>query len=255
MTEKDVQVFFVGAGPGDPDLITVRGRRAVREADLVLYAGSLVPREVVAFAREGARVEDSSPMTLDETHALMKETVLAGGRVARVHTGDPSLYGAVREQMALLDRDGISYRVIPGVTVAFAAAAAAGVSFTLPERTQSLILTRLEGRTPVPETERLRDLAAHQASMAVYLSAGDPEGVAAELRLGGYPEETPVVVAHRVGWPDERILFTRLQDLAETVAREGITRQAVFLVLPGQDREPAFSRLYSPDFHHGFREE
>ena len=255
MTEKDIQVFFVGAGPGDPDLITVRGRRAVREADLVLYAGSLVPREVVAFAREGARVEDSSPMTLDETHALMKDTVLAGGRVARVHTGDPSLYGAVREQMALLDRDGISYRVIPGVTVAFAAAAAARVSFTLPERTQSLILTRLEGRTPVPEAERLRDLASHQASMAVYLSAGDPEGVAGELRLGGYPEDTPVVVAYRVGWPDERILLTRLQDLAGTVAREQITRQAVFLVLPGQDREPAFSRLYSPDFHHGFREE
>jgi len=255
MIDETVSVFFVGAGPGDPDLITVRGRRAVREADLVLYAGSLVPREVVACARPEARVEDSSPMTLQETHALMKETVQTGGRVARVHTGDPSLFGAMREQMALLDRDGISYCVIPGVTVAFAAAAAAGVSFTLPEKTQSLILTRLEGRTPVPEAERLRSLARHQASMAVYLSAADPEGVVKELRLGGYPEDTPVVVAHRVGWPDERILFTRLQDLADTVTREGITRQAVFLVLPGQDEEGAFSRLYSPDFHHGFRGE
>ncbi|MGD8388323.1 MAG: cobalt-precorrin-4/precorrin-4 C(11)-methyltransferase, partial [Desulfobacteraceae bacterium] len=183
-----VQVSFVGAGPGDPELITVRGRRAIEEADLVLYAGSLVPRAVVACARPEARVEDSSSMTLEETHALMKETVRAGGIVARVHTGDPALYGAVREQMVLLRRDGITYQVIPGVTVAFAAAAAAGVSFTLPEKTQSLILTRLEGHTPVPGRERLREMARHQASMAVYLSTGDPEGVVRELRDGGYPE-------------------------------------------------------------------
>ena len=255
MTEKTIQVSFVGAGPGDPELITVRGRRAIGEADLVLYAGSLVPREVVACAAPDAQVEDSSPMTLEQTHALMVKTVRAGGRVARVHTGDPSLYGALREQTALLERDGIAYCVIPGVTAACAAAAAARVSFTLPEKTQSLILTRIEGRTPVPEAERLRALAGHGAAMAVYLSAGDPWGLAEELRRGGYPDDTPVVIAYRVGWPDERILFSRLQDLAETVTREGITRQAVFLVLPGQDHEPVFSRLYSPDFHHGFRGE
>ncbi len=251
--KPSVQVAFVGAGPGDPDLITVRGRRVIREADLVLYAGSLVPPEVVACARADARVEDSAPMTLEETHALMVETVRAGGLVARVHTGDPSLYGAVREQAALLERDGIGYRVIPGVTAAFAAAAAAGVSFTLPERTQSLIITRLEGRTPVPEREHLRRMARHGASMAVYLSAGDPEGVARELREGGYSGRTPVVVAHRVGWPDERVLFATLDTLSKTVSREGITRQAVFLVLPGQDEPSTPSRLYSGDFQHGFR--
>ena len=251
--KRTVQVSFVGAGPGDPELITVRGRRVIEEADLVLYAGSLVPREVVACARAEARVEDSSSMTLEETHALMKETVRKGGLVARVHTGDPSLYGAVQEQTALLEQDGISYQVIPGVTVAFAAAAAAGVSFTLPEKTQSLILTRLEGRTLVPERERLREMARHQASMAVYLSTGDPEGVVRELRAGGYPEGTPVVMAYRVGWPDEKVVFAHLSNLQEIVSREAITRQAVFLVLPGQGEDPAFSRLYSKDFQHGFR--
>ncbi len=255
MTEQDVQVYFVGAGPGDPELITVRGRRVIREADLVLYAGSLVPRELVACARAEAEVVDSSPLTLEETHALMLGTVRAGGRVARVHTGDPSLYGAVREQMILLERDGVACRVIPGVTVAFAAAAAAGVSFTLPERTQSLIITRMAGRTPVPERERLQEMARHGTSMAVYLSAGDAEGVVKELRQGGYPAGTPVVVAFRVGWPGERILGATLDTLQETVAREGITRQAVFLVLPGQDEETAFSRLYSREFAHGFRKD
>lgn len=254
MTEEKVQVYFVGAGPGDPELITVRGQRVVREADLVLYAGSLVPLEVVACARPEARVVDSSSMTLEETHNLMCGTVRAGGLVARVHTGDPSLYGAIREQKVLLERDGISSRIIPGVTSAFAAAAAAGVSFTLPEKTQSLILTRMAGRTPVPDRERLKEMARHQASMAVYLSAGDPERLVRELRVGGYPGRTPVVAAYRVGWPEERILTATLDTLSETVSSEKITRQAIFLILPGQDDETAFSRLYSPDFHHGFRE-
>ncbi len=254
MTENKTQVYFVGAGPGDPELITVRGRRVIQEADLVLYAGSLVPPEVVACARPEARVIDSAPMTLDETHALICEAVRAGGTVARVHTGDPSLYGAMREQMLLLEQDGIACGIIPGVTSAFAAAAAAGVSFTLPERTQSLILTRMAGRTPVPDGERLKEMARHQASMAVYLSAGDPEGLVRELRLGGYPGSTPVVVACRVGWPDERIFKATIDSVSEIVSREKITRQAVFLILPGQDHEAVPSRLYSPDFHHGFRE-
>lgn len=251
--KKKTKVYFVGAGPGDPDLITVKGRRCVEEADLVLYAGSLVPRETVACAKSGARILDSSSLNLEETHDLIMETVEAGGTVARVHTGDPSLYGAVREQMVLLDQEGVDYEVVPGVTVAFAAAAAAGISFTLPEKVQTLILTRIGGRTPVPERERLRDLARHGASLALYLSAGDPEGVAAELLEGGYPEDTPVVVAYRVGWPDERILTTVLSEAVETVRRAGIERQAVFLVLPGQGDDPVFSRLYSARFSHGYR--
>ena len=161
------QVYFIGAGPGDPDLITVRGRDLVSQADLVLYAGSLVPAKVVGCAKPGAVVADSAGMSLDETHALMLETARKGGLVARVHTGDPSLFGSVREQTALLDRDGVTWAIIPGVTAAFAAAARGGVSFTVPEVTQSLIITRLHGRTPVPESERLSELARHGSSVAV----------------------------------------------------------------------------------------
>ncbi len=251
--EKRSQVCFVGAGPGDPELMTIKGKRRIEEADLVLYAGSLIQREVVICARKDAEVFDSSSMTLDETHALILDVVRRGGTVARVHTGDPSLYGAIREQMALLDRDGISYDIVPGVTAAFAAAAAARVSFTLPERAQTLILTRISGRTLVPDRERLQDLARHQTSLAIYLSASDPEGVARELLAGGYPGETPVVVAYRVGWPDEVIFVTQISTLPEAVRQAGIQRQAVFLVLPGQRDKAISSRLYSPQFTHSFR--
>jgi len=254
MREKEGQVYFIGAGPGDPDLITVKGRKCIQNADLVLYTGSLVPKEVVVCAKEDAEVVDSSSMTLDETHAMILETVRSGSMVARVHTGDPSLYGAIKEQMILLDRDGVSYEVIPGVTVAFAAAAAARVSFTLPEKTQSLIFARLEGRTPVPEKESLKELARSRSSMAIYLSSTDPETVEKELMEGGYPEDTPVIIGYRIGWPDQRIITTRISLLARDIKQAGINRQAVFLILPGQEDDPVFSRLYSRDFSHGFRQ-
>ena len=254
ITERGSHVYFIGAGPGDPELITVKGHKCIQQADLVLYTGSLVPKEVVACAKENAKVVDSSSMTLNETHAMILETVRSGGTVARVHTGDPSLYGAIKEQMILLDHNGISYEVIPGVTVAFAAAAAAKISFTLPEKAQTVIFTRMEGRTPVPDRERLRDLARHNTSMALYLSSSDPDGVVKELMAGGYSGETPVVVAYRVGWPDELLVTTQLSALADVVKETGIHKQAVFLVLPGQKDDPVFSRLYSPEFSHGFRE-
>jgi precorrin-4/cobalt-precorrin-4 C11-methyltransferase len=244
-------VYFIGAGPGDPDLITVRGRDLVASADLVLYAGSLVPAEVVGCAKPEARVVDSAGLSLDETHALMLGTARAGGMVARVHTGDPSLFGSVREQTDLLDRDGVPWAVIPGVTAAFAAAARAGVSFTVPESTQSLIITRLHGRTPVPESERLRDLACHGSSVAVYLSADKAAELAAELRLAGAGEDTAIVIGRRVGHPDEEIIRTTLAGLVDSAA--GIDRQAVFLILPGQSAARAKSRLYDPAFGHGFR--
>ena len=253
ITKRGSQVYFVGAGPGDPELITVKGHKCIQQADLVLYTGSLVPKEVVACAKENAKVVDSSSMTLNETHVMILETVSSGGTVARVHTGDPSLYGAIKEQMILLDHNGISYEVIPGVTVAFAAAAAAKISFTLPEKVQTLIFTRIEGRTPVPDRERLRDLARHNTSMALYLSSSDPDGVVKELMAGGYSRDTPVVVAYRVGWPDELLVTTQLSALADVVKETGIHKQAVFLVLPGQKDDPVFSRLYSPEFSHGFR--
>ena len=251
--EQRCQVFFVGAGPGDPELITVKGRKCIRRADLVLYAGSLVPPEVVACSREKARVLDSSKMDLQQTHALMMETVGAGGVVARVHTGDPSLYGAIKEQMVLLDRDQVAYEVIPGVTAAFATAAAAKISFTLPEKTQTLILTRQGGRTAVPDHEALQTLARHRTSMAVYLSASNPKRMAEELLAGGYPADTPVVLGYRVGWPDEKILATDLGSVVDVARSSKIQRQAIFLILPGQREAPVFSKLYNPQFSHGFR--
>ena len=245
-------VYFIGAGPGDPELLTVKASRIIAAADLVLYAGSLVSPAIVALAKPTAAVVDSAPLTLDETHARMAAAVRAGQLVARVHTGDPALYGAVAEQAALLAADGIAYAVIPGVTSASAAAAAFAVSFTVPEATQTLILTRLAGRTPMPPGEGLADLARHQAALAVYLSAGDPEGVAAALLAGGYPPETPVALAHRLGWPGEKRLWTTIAALAETVRREQIDRQTVFLVLPGLGHA-AVSKLYDPAFAHACR--
>jgi precorrin-4/cobalt-precorrin-4 C11-methyltransferase len=248
-------VFFIGAGPGDPELITVKGRRLIGEADLVLYAGSLVPPGIVAGAKPGARVVDSAGLNLEETHGLLMKTVRAGGMAARVHTGDPSLYGAMREQMRLLDRDGVGYEVVPGVTAAFAAAAGARVSFTAPGVTQTLILTRLSGRTGVPERERLADLARHGSAMAVYLSAGGVSRLAGELREAGLAEDTVVVAAHRVGWPGERIVRTDLAglDAAAGALDQEMARQTVFLVLPGETAAGEDSKLYDPAFSHGFR--
>lgn len=246
------QVYFIGAGPGDPELLTLKAARIIGMADLVLYAGSLVPRAVLAEAKDSAKIVDSAPLALEEQHTLVLETVRAGGLVARVHTGDPALFGAVREQADLLDAAGVDWEVVPGVSAAFAAAAAAKVSFTRPGGTQSLIVTRLAGKTPVPESENLRDLARHGSALAVYLSAGDAEGVQRELLAGGLDPETAVVVGHRVGWPDGSILETTVGDLARAVAEAGFTRQAVFLVLPGQGRGGR-SKLYDAGFSHLYR--
>ncbi len=247
------KVYFVGAGPGDPELITVKGLRIIQEADLVLYAGSLVPAEIASKAKPSARVVDSAPLNLEETHRLLVETVAQGGIAARVHTGDPSLYGAVREQARLLDREGIPYEVIPGVTAAFAVAAKAAVSFTVPGESQSLIITRTAGKTGAPESERLRDMAKHRCSLAIYLSAAEPEVLQNELLDGGLEEDTLVVIGHRVGWPGEQLAVTRLKDMAAFVRENEIHRQALFLILPGEDDRDHYSKLYSPRFTHGYR--
>ena len=250
--QQTCPVAFVGAGPGDPELITVKGRRRIERADLVLYAGSLVPREVIACAKRQATVMDSSSMTLEETHKAMVDTVRSGGKVARVHTGDPSLYGAIREQMKLLEKEGIPYEVIPGVTAGLAAAAAARVSLTVPEATQSVIFTRVEGKTPVPKKERIQELASHGCSMVVYLSASRAHELSRSLLEGGYSAETCVVIGQRVGWKDEQIIFTSISELGKVVEARGIKRQAVFLILPGEEAEST-SRLYDPKFSHTFR--
>ncbi|MGE4292042.1 MAG: precorrin-4 C(11)-methyltransferase [Desulfovibrio sp.] len=248
------KVFFVGAGPGAPDLITVKGRELVMRADLVLYAGSLVPRALVEQARPDAQVVDSSALDLDQTHALLRDCVRKGGLAVRLHTGDPSLYGATREQMLLLDQDQIPYEVVPGVTAAFAAAADARRSFTVPEQTQTLIITRRSGRTPVPESETLHALAAHHAAMAIYLSAGDPEGLERELLMGGLDPATPCALGHKIGWPGGETVHCELRDLAATAREHGFTRQTVFLILPGERAEEAKSRLYDAGFSHMYRD-
>jgi precorrin-4 C11-methyltransferase len=248
------KVYFIGAGPGDPELITVRGARIIEAADLIVYAGSLVPQPLLRQAKKDAEIHDSASLSLEETHALLCDGVMKDMIVARVHTGDPALYGAIQEQIQLLEKEKISYEVIPGVTVAFAAAAALGRQLTQPGASQTLILTRLAGRTPVPESENLAGLAQHQASMVIYLSVSKIREVVAELKQG-YPEDTPVVVAYRIGWPDERFIAGNLTDIADKIEKSEIRRQAVILVgqaMSGklEDR----SKLYDPTFAHGFRQ-
>lgn len=247
------QIYFIGAGPGDPGLITVQGQEIIQKANLVLYAGSLVPREVVAGAKAGAQVVDSAGLTLAQTHALIMATVHSGGLVARVHTGDPSLYGTIAEQSALLRAEKVNFAIIPGVTSAMATAAKALVSFTVPEKTQSLIITRMSGRTPMPDQESLAALASHQTSMAIYLSAGKTNALVQELRQAGLDEQTTIIVGHKVGHAQEQILRTTLDALEETMATHGFSRQTMFLILPGEKEAPSPSKLYAPFFGHDFR--
>lgn len=251
---EEAPVWFVGAGPGDPDLITVKGKKLICNADTIIYSGSLVPVEVIACCKQGAKVIDSAPLTLEETHALAIDSVNAGKLVARVHTGDSCLYGAMREQKNLLDEEGVKSRVIPGVSAAFAAAAAAETSFTVPETVQSLTITRMDGRTPVPALQSVKEYSRHGGALAIYLSSQMPEQIASELRNGGVEESTPILIAYRVGWPEQSLIWATLATLVEKVQEHKIKRQAVFLVLPGEkDGKGAVSRLYAKEFEHGFR--
>lgn len=259
MKPVEAKVYFVGAGPGDPELLTLKGMRVIERADVIIYADSLVNPQVCEYAREGAEIHGSSSLTLDEIVALMVDGVRRGGTVARIHTGDPSLFGALWEQMVLLDRAGIPYEIIPGVSSVFAAAATLGVELTVPELSQTVIITRLEGRTPVPEKERLSSLAGHNATIALFLSVAMIEEVVSELRLGGYPADTPVSVVQRASWADERTVRGSLQDIAAKVHAAGITRQALILVGPamGGHSQSANvarrSRLYDKGFSHQYR--
>lgn len=256
MKNQKYSIIFCGAGPGDPELITVKGMKALAVADIVLYAGSLVPEAVLNWAPAEAQRISSAEMDLDRIVACMAEAYDQGRRVVRLHTGDPSLYGAVGEQMAALRWRKIPYVVIPGVTAAFAAAAALGIEYTVPERTQTLILTRVAGRTPVPESENLAALARHGASMAIYLSMAQVDEVARVLSTA-YGPEARCAVACRVSHPGEKIVFTRADELARTARDLGIDRLAVILAGPALDDQAAFdalkSKLYDKDFAHGYR--
>ncbi len=245
-------VFFVGAGPGDPELITLKGRRLLDAADLVVYAGSLVNPALLDGI--GARCHDSAGLDLEAIMGLLVEGHRQGLRVVRLHTGDPALYGAIREQMQWLDREGVPHEVVPGVSSAFASAAALRCELTVPEVTQTVILTRQAGRTPVPERESLRNLAAAQASMCIFLSVALIERVIEDLEAGGYPATTPVAVVERASWPDERIVRGTLADIAGRVQQAGIRKTAMIVVGPAlaEDSHIA-SKLYDAGFSHEYR--
>jgi len=247
------KVYFIGAGPGDPDLITVKGKKIVEEADIIVYAGSLVNPDIIGCRKEDAVVYNSASMTLEEVLEVLTKGVSEGKLVARVHTGDPSLYGAIREQIDELDKLNIEYDVIPGVSSFVAAAAAMKKEFTLPNVSQTVICTRIEGRTPVPEKESLKSLASHKASMAIFLSVGMIEKVTGEL-MEHYEPTTPIAVIQKATWPDQKIVLGTLENIAEKVKEANITKTAQILVGHFLGDEYEKSLLYDKHFTHEFRE-
>lgn len=250
--QRKGHVEIVGAGPGDPELISLRGRRMLERADLILYAGSLVPKELTACAKPSATVRSSADMNLEQQCALMKAFYDRGAFIVRLHTGDPCIYGAIEEQMNFFDQMGMDYHITPGISSFQAAAAALRSQFTIPERVQTIILTRGEGRTPMPEREKLRELARSQSTMCIYLSAGIAEKVQEEL-LCHYPPTTPVAACYKLTWKDERIYRGQLKDLAHIVAENHLTLTTLLVVGDAIDNREGLSRLYADEFKHLFR--
>lgn len=252
-----MKLYIIGAGPGDPDLITVKGLNLLKEADVVLYTDSLVNEELISKAKDSAEVLKTAGMHLEEMVEIMADRIKQGKKVVRVHTGDPAVYGAIMEQMVLLKREGIGVEIVPGVSSVFAAAAAAEAELTIPDLTQTVILTRAEGRTPVPEFEKLRDLAKHHTTIALFLSATLTKKVIKELIDAGWSPDTPVVVVYKATWPDQKIVRTTVEKLDEAMRANGIRKQA--MILAGWALDPEIhdkdyrSKLYDKSFTHGFR--
>ena len=247
-------VHIVGAGCGATDLITLRGKRFLEEADVIVYAGSLVNRELLQFAKPGCAIYDSAKMTLEEILEVVAAAERAGKTTVRLHTGDPSLYGAIGEQMREFDRQGIDYDITPGVSSFSGAAAALKTEYTLPDVSQTVIISRAAGNTPVPEADSLRSLAAHRATMVLFLSAGLLEQVTEELIAGGYPPETPAAIVYKATWDDEKVCRCTVATLAETAKQNGITKTALITVGGFLTSEFTRSHLYNPAFSTGFRE-
>ena len=238
-------LYFIGAGSGDPELLTVKGKRIIDSSDVIIYTGSLVNKELFTDIKEDAKLINSASLSLDE--------VLEGLSVARVHTGDPSMYGAIREQMVALDKSDIEYEVIPGVSSVFAGAAAMKKEFTLPGVTQTLILTRMAGRTPVPEAESIENLAKIQASMAIFLSIASIDELAKKL-MTSYPKDTPAAVVYKASWPDQKIIVSTLECIADKVKEADINKTALVYVGRFLADEFELSKLYDKHFSHEFRE-
>ena len=249
-----MQVYIVGAGAGDPELITVKGQKLLQRADVIIYAGSLVNPALLDFAKEGAEIHDSASMTLPEVIETIEKAVAKGRMVVRLHTGDPSIYGAIQEQMDALKKKGIDFEVVPGVSSFLATAAALKQEYTLPGISQTVIITRNEGRTPVPEREKLRSLAAHQATMCIFLSITMLADVVKELIEGGYAPDTPIAIVQRASWPEQKIVRATLETIVEEIADKGIDRTAMIVVSRCLGADYELSRLYAPEFSHMFRE-
>lgn len=247
-------VNFVGAGPGAADLITVRGKELLENADIIIYAGSLVNPVLLDYARESCEIYNSATMTLEEVTDVMIEGEREGKAVVRLHTGDPSIYGAIREQMDILDKEDIEYEVCPGVSSLFGTAAALKAEYTLPEVSQSVIVTRMAGRTPVPDRESIASFAAHHATMVIFLSTGMLEKLSEELIKGGYEPETPAAIVYKATWDDEKVVRTTVKDLAESAAKNNITKTALITVGGFLSSAYERSKLYDPTFTHEFRQ-
>jgi precorrin-4/cobalt-precorrin-4 C11-methyltransferase len=249
---KDPKVYFIGAGPGDPELITVKGKSIIEKADLIVYAGSLVNPDVLRGRKKKSILRNSAEMALEEITDAMIQACKEGKTVARVHTGDPAIYGAINEQMEILDREGIEYEVVPGVSSFLAAAAALRRELTVPGISQTVILTRRGGRTKTPESESLASLAKHQATMAIFLSLGMAGQVQKDL-LAAYPPDTPVAIVYKASWKDQKIFMGSLKDLAKTARKNKITGTALILIGKSLGSQGNKSKLYDKNFAHGFR--
>lgn len=259
---NDGKVYIIGAGPGDPELLTLKAKRIIDDADVIIYADSLVPEEIAGYAKPGAAVYGSKEMALPEIMQVTLQAVAEGKTVARIQSGDPSLYGATLEQMRILEREKVDYEIIPGVSAAFAAAAVLKSELTVPEVSQTVIMTRAEGRVPMPEGEDLVSLARHGSTLVIFLSVTRMFRIANQLQEAGYPADTPVAVAYRVGWPDEQIIRGTLTDIAQKVRDAKITLQALIIVGkavdpnlldPESDERVAVSHLYSDEYTHLYR--
>ena len=247
-------IHFVGAGSGAADLITVRGRKFLEEADVIIYAGSLVNPELLNYAKEACKIYDSAKMTLEEVLDVMRQAEKDGQTTVRLHTGDPCIYGAIREQMDLLDEAGIEYASVPGVSSFIGAAAALNAEYTLPDVSQTVILTRMAGRTPVPEKEEISKLAAHGATMVVFLTSTMLKELSGRLIEGGYAPDSPAAIVYKATWPDEKVVRTTVQNIAEAAEENGINKMALILVGGFLGDRYERSKLYDPTFSHLFRE-
>lgn len=247
------KVHFVGAGPGHKELITLRGYNLLKEADVVIYAGSLVNPELLEYCKEGCEIYNSAGMDLTEIIDCMEKSVKAGKQVVRLQTGDFSIYGSIREQIEEMKKRDIGFTCTPGVSSFLGAASQLGVEYTVPEVSQSVIITRMEGRTPVPDRESLRSFAAHRTSMVIFLSVQAVEDVAAELVAGGYPEDTPAAVIYKATWADEKQVTGTLRDIAAKVKEQGIIKTALIMVGDFLGETYYYSKLYDKDFSHEYR--